>query len=195
MILKSFKSHFGKSKKNLFTFKELENLLNLRPFVNNKRLIVAGDADYKWQGYSWQTEQNAWPISSLKKLLNENSAYIADCGKANKKINKLCFELEKIFNRPVDCHIYFSFKKYMKGFGKHKDVSNNFIVLCQGKIKVEVWGDKKIEKIMTPGDYVFIPAQIYHKITPISDKRLSCSFPISHHKNDRFFDEREWLTL
>lgn len=195
MILKSFKCHFGKSKKNLFTFKELENLLNLRPFVNNERLMVAGDTEYKWQGYSWQTDQNGWPISSLKKLLNEHSAYIRDCGKANKKINELCVELEKIFNRPVDCHIYFSFKKNMKGFGKHKDLANNFIVLCQGKIKVEVWADKKIEKIMTPGDYVYIPAEIYHKITPLTDKRLSCSFPVSHHKNDRLFDEREWLTL
>ena len=83
----------------------------------------------------------------------------------------------------------------MKGFGKHKDLANNFIVLCQGKIKVEVWADKKIEKIMTPGDYVYIPAEIYHKITPLTDKRLSCSFPVSHHKNDRLFDEREWLTL
>ena len=30
---------FGSIKQKLFTFKELENLLNLRPFTNNRRFI------------------------------------------------------------------------------------------------------------------------------------------------------------
>jgi len=31
---------FGSIKEKLFTFKELETLLNLRPFTNNKRFII-----------------------------------------------------------------------------------------------------------------------------------------------------------
>ncbi len=194
-MIKSFEPHFGESKKNLFTFKELENLLNLRPFINDKRFVIPGDSQYNWKGYGWQTEKNAWPISSIKDVLKTRTAYIRDCGRANKEINQICFELEKTFERPVDCHIYFSFKKNMIGFDKHKDLSDNYIVLCQGKLKVEVWEDnKKIEKVMKPGDYVFVPRGIYHRITPLSNKRLSCSFPITHTDN-KFFDEREWLTL
>ena len=48
---------------------------------------------------------------------------------------------------------------------------------------------------MQPGEYVFIPEQIDHRITPLTDKRLSCSFPIEQFKGEKFFDEREWLTL
>jgi quercetin dioxygenase-like cupin family protein len=79
------------------------------------------------------------------------------------------------------------------GFNKHNDSSNNFIVLCEGKIKVEVWNDSKVTRIMNPGEYVFIPSHTDHRIIPLSDKRLSCSFPIVEHKSA--FDEREWLTL
>jgi len=193
-MLKSKKPHFGKSIKSLYSFKELETLLNLRPFVNTTRFIPAGNYNYKWSGYSWQTDNNGWPISCIKDVLSKQPAYIKDCSKANKKINNICLKLEKIFNKPVDCHIYFSFKKGMKGFDKHKDKSHNYIVLCQGKIKVEVWTDKKIEKVMNPGDYVFIPAEVYHRIVPLTEKRLSCSFPITLNENI-YFDEREWLTL
>jgi quercetin dioxygenase-like cupin family protein len=46
---------------------------------------------------------------------------------------------------------------------------------------------------MHPGEYVFIPKNTYHRITPLTDKRLSCSFPI--HPESKKFDEREWLNI
>ena len=46
---------------------------------------------------------------------------------------------------------------------------------------------------MKPGDYVFIPKHTDHRITPLTEKRLSCSFPILPHQG--VFDEREWLKL
>lgn len=191
--LKSEKFHFGKSTQDLFTMEELENLLNLRPFVNKKRLVLTENKKYSWFGYSWQTDTDTLPISILKEIIKKDVVYIRDASKASKKINKTCKELETVFKRPVDCHIYFSFKKNVEGFNKHKDLNDNFIVLCQGKIKVEVWSDKVTRKIMKPGDYVFIPKHTDHRITPLTEKRLSCSFPILPHQG--VFDEREWLKL
>jgi len=191
--LKSEKFHFGKSIQDLFTLEELGNLLNLRPFVNKERLVLTEDKKYSWFGYSWQTDTNTLPVSTLKEIIQKDVAYIRDASRASKKINKVCKELENIFKRPVDCHIYFSFKKDVEGLNRHKDSNDNFIVLCTGKMKVEVWADKKVKKIMNPGDYVFIPKNTDHRITPLTEKRLSCSFPISQHQG--VFDEREWLKL
>ena len=191
--LKLEKFHFGKSVQNLFTIKELECLLNLRPFLNKERLVLTEDKSYSWFGYSWQTDKDTVPASIIKQIIKKDVAYIRDAGKANEKINNMCKELEIIFNRPVDCHIYFSFKKNVEGFKKHNDQADNFIVLCEGEMKVEVWSDEVVTKIMKPGDYVFIPKNIDHRITPLTDKRLSCSFPILQHTAP--FDEREWLRL
>ena len=191
--LKSEKFHFGKSIQDLFTIEELENLLNLRPFVNKERLVLTENKKYSWFGYSWQTDTDTLPVSILKEIIQKDVAYIRDASRVNKKINKVCKELEDIFKKPVDCHIYFSFKKNVKGFNRHKDLNDNFIVLCIGKIKVEVWTDKKVKKIMNPGNYVFIPKNTDHRITPLTEKRLSCSFPISSHQG--VFDERKWLKL
>ena len=46
--LKSEKFHFGKSVQNLFTIKELECLLNLRPFLNKERLVLTEDKTYSF---------------------------------------------------------------------------------------------------------------------------------------------------
>ena len=194
-IVKQRRFHFGETDKDIFTFKELENLFNLRPFVNTERFIITEKNSYSFQSYSWGTDKNSIPISIIKKIIKKDVAYLRDCGRVNKKINNICKELETIFKQPADCHIYFSFKKNVKGFSKHRDNADNFIVLCEGSLKVEVWNKEKTTKIMQPGEYVFIPKQIDHRITPLTDKRLSCSFPVEQCKKEKFFDEREWLTL
>ena len=192
-LLNLKQNHFGKTYMDLFSFKELERLINLRPFITKDRLMYRAEGNYSWLGYSWQKNKDTFPVSVLKKLINKDVIGISDCSRVNKKINNICFKLEKIFKTPVDCHIFYSSKEKMTGFNKHRDKSYNFIVLTKGKIKVEVWGEEKIEKIMKPGEYVFISKNTDHKITPLSDKRLSCSFPIM--ENEGVFDEREWLNI
>ena len=68
--LEENKVSFGSIKKKLFTFKELETLLNLRPFTNNKRFIFTKlpDRTFEWHNNCWATDQNCWPISLIKKL-------------------------------------------------------------------------------------------------------------------------------
>lgn len=194
--IKNLIPHFGKSVKDLFTFKELEQLLNFRPVLGQKRFIPClTGTRYTWVNSGWSTDNNAWPISIVKKILKEHSAYIQDCSRVNEKINLFAQNLEVILKASTDCHIYFSLNKNIKSFGKHKDTAHNTIVVCEGKIKCEVWTDNGIiSNEMSKGDYVFIPEGFYHKITPLTDKRLSCSFPTAPNEKV-FFDEREWYKI
>ena len=197
-LIKDKVPHFGKTEKGLFTFKELENLLNLRPFCNTGRLKTTNNKMYEMRPYSWNNNpnENNWAAYTIKEMLKNSSIYLSDCSKASKKINNYSKKLENIFNNPVDCHIYFSVIKNAEGFGKHRDVSQNVIVVCEGSINFKIYYNNKVlERDLSKGDYAYIPDNIYHHLTPISKKRLSCSFPVSHHKNDPLFDNREWLTL
>jgi len=197
--IKSLVPHFGKAKKNLYTWKELEGLLNLRPFMSDNRVNsvdIGINATYKWNNTGWATEQNAWPVSCLKDVLSKTSVYIQDCSRVNEKINAICKQLEELLSSNSDCHIYFSVDKSLPNFDKHKDFSHNLIIVADGTIRCELWieGGHIIEKDLKNGDYVFIPAHMYHRITPLTEKRLSLSFPIHTHKADHY-EEREWLRL
>ena len=194
--IKSLVPHFGKAKKNLYTWKELERLLNLRPFMSSNRFHPVGTATYEWNTTGWVTEQNSWPISCVKDVLSKATAYIQDCSRVNEKINAVCKQLEELLSSNSDCHIYFSVDKSLPNFDKHKDSSHNLIIVADGTIRCELWveGGHIIEKDLNNGDYVFIPAHMYHRITPLSDKRLSLSFPIKTDKAEHY-EEREWLRL
>ena len=195
--IKALIPHFGKAQKNLYSWKELEGLLNLRPFMNTKRFHTIGidNSQYRWNNPHWTTEDNGWTPSCLKDVLSRTSTYIADCSRANKKINSICAKLENLLNKNTDCHIYFSIDKNLPNFGKHKDISHNLLIVSIGSIHCKVWTDDGvIEQELSNGDYAFIPAQMYHKVTPLTDKRLSLSFPISI-ANSEHYEEREWLIL
>ena len=77
-------------------------------------------------------------------------------------------------------------------------------MVSDGMVNCEVWTDAGVmSKELHNGDYVFIPAKMYHKITPLTDKRLCLSFPIALDEEvDKFthggesknyYEEREWL--
>ena len=190
------KISFGSIKKKLFTFKELETLLNLRPFTNDKRFMTTRPTEsrFEWDNNCWATDRNCWPISLIKKLIKEGACYFIDCSRANKKINNIANELEKKFNTPVDCHIYFSLQKNSKSFSKHKDKDHNFIVACEGEIKFEIFLNKKITKKLKTGDYVYIPAGVYHRAVSLTDKRISCSFAIKTPLGG-IREDRTWLNI
>ena len=91
-LIKDKVPHFGKTEKGLFTFKELENLLNLRPFCNTGRLKTTNNKMYEMRPYSWNKNQNDnnWAAYIIKEMLKNSSIYLSDCSKASKKINQLC---------------------------------------------------------------------------------------------------------
>ena len=99
---------FGKYRKDLFSFKELESLLNLRPFLTQRRCIFpANKEQHTWKNSPWTTEPGSWPISVVKKLMQQDTCYLADASRASEKINKTCKELEKVFKLPADCQYFF----------------------------------------------------------------------------------------
>jgi len=192
----SLTPHFGKGSKDLLSYKEFENLINNRPFLTNNRFTPArDDTKYTWENSPWALDQDCWPITAVLKVLDYTSIYLRDCSRVNKKINGFSEGLEKVLKRPFDCHIYFSNKVNSDNFGKHMDNNHNVIVVCEGKLNFKIYdGDKIIERNLVKGDYCFVPAQMYHKVTPLTKKRLSCSF-CSQMKGDKRFEDRSWYKV
>lgn len=180
----------------LFSWDELQVLLNLRPFVNSIRFHVTTGKGYTWENQGWLTDVNTFPPSLLNEILKEHTCYFSDCSRVNSKVNSLCKELEGLFsNSCVDAHVYFTVANTLEGgFGIHYDTSHNLIVQMEGQTRFQLWNvfagpnaPKNLELIdkapaydviLSPGDAVFVPMHSYHRAIS-QTKRLSVSFPIS----------------
>lgn len=194
---------------DLFSWQELENLLNMRPFVSSSRFVMTKDDEYKWPMQSWLSDVNTWPPTIIDKVIREDVCYLSDCSRVNKKINNICKSIEEKWNYPTDAHIYFSFKtgKNSKGFSKHWDYNSNIIIQIDGQTNFKIWNKKvkegnrqiKIEEepmmdvILNPGDVIFIPKFMVHQAISLS-KRLSISFPMSAIL-DGTSQDRHWIKI
>lgn len=201
---------------HLFSWSELESLLNLRPFVNKKRFITVDDLTDEWNlanrlkfQSSWTTDYDSYPPEVIQYFIRHSVCYLRDCSRANKTINTICDKLEKITNHPADAHIYFCLTDNLtSGFGPHWDNQHNLIVQVEGETHFKVWGktnqlsfhrvDEPTQKalvdvIMKPGDSVFVPAHYVHCATSLM-QRLSVSFPMTLNVND-LHQSRGWIDL
>ena len=182
---------------NLYSFKELNQLLNLRPFNNANRfnIINSPENGFKWNNQSWLTDVNSFPPSLIKKIIKKYTCFIIDCSRVSKRINNLCKIIEDVTNLSTDAHIYFALNKLSKSFDRHKDTSHNFIVQIEGKTNFKVWQDNKIvlNELLGKGDMIYIPKNTYHQAVS-KEKRLSISFAMS---NDSMLEpqDREWLDI
>jgi len=205
---KFYKNSFSK----IFTWQELENLLNLRPFVNADRCRLINNEGYSWQRQNWLTDVNTFPPSLLHKELKSNVCYLMDASKVNESVNSVCKELEETFpGGSADAHIYFTIAETLDaGFGIHWDFSHNLIVQMEGSTRMQIWDklaepnfdDRSVETlyetplidvILNPGDAVFVPMYQYHRAES-QTKRLSISFPISFN-NELQSQDRHWIKL
>ena len=66
--------------RDIFSLKEFENLVNLRPFISNNRLIIAtaNQNEYRWNREAWLSDVNTWPSSLLSDVLKNECIYIHD---------------------------------------------------------------------------------------------------------------------
>jgi len=184
----------------LFSWNELEKLLNLRPFVNDRRFHIVNDTNYKWMNYGWSSD-NSFPSSLIESEMKKYVCYISDASKANEQINNVCKLIEDYTGFEVDAHLYFTLCCDDTDIDKfiHKDKSNNLIVQIDGETNFKVWDDSSRENlkdpvldiIMAPGDMLFIPNNIWHGALSLSN-RLSVSFPISPHKTENK-EDRHWI--
>lgn len=201
---------------HLFSWSELESLLNLCPFTNKKRFITVDDLTDEWKlanclkfHSKWTTDCNSYPPEVIQYFIRHSVCYLRDCSRANKNINSICRELEKITNRPADAHIYFCLTDNLRsGFGPHWDNQHNLIVQVEGETHFKVWGKTDqlsfhrvneptqkalIDITMKPGDSVFVPAHYIHCATSLM-QRLSVSFPMTLDVNN-LHQSRSWIEL
>jgi len=183
-----FKGAFNK----FFSWKDLENLLNLRPFVNASRFNILSGQTYQWRSENWMSDINSFPPSLIDTEIRKHHCYFTDGSRVNKSINEVCGQLEKQFNSCADAHIYFNLSEDNNHpFKIHWDQSHNLILQMEGSTHFEAWSQKiqvkeknldslseepVISEILTPGDAVFVPSHTYHRATSVT-KRLSISFP------------------
>lgn len=195
--------------KNLFSWQELENLLNLRPFISIKRFFILNDKEYNWPTHGWLSDINTFPSSLIDEEIQNNVCYLVDCSRVNSKVNTVCEDLEKVTNGGADAHIYFDLGvSNLHPLQVHWDKSHNFIVQIEGQTKWKVW-DIKVDKdgpsrtsrlteiscldvMMNPGDVIFVPAYHWH-YAQSETKRLSISFPFSTKYEDK--EDRHWIKL
>lgn len=195
---------------DLFSWKELESLLNLRPFVNADRFTIINNQRYTWGRENWLTDVNTYPPDLIQSEIKKYVCYLRDCSRVNSKVNNLCGELESITDFPTDAHIYFAAENVdSPGFSIHHDFSHNLIVQVEGESRFQVWGKTKdisqprysidemtepprIDVIMKPGDAIFIPLHYMHYVQSMT-KRLSISFPLTPQKGHP--QTRHWISI
>ena len=193
---------------NIFSWAELEGLLNLRPMVKVDRFFInfiRSDLrpTYNWINPNWATE-NAYPASLIQEEIKKYVCFLIDCSKANRSINEICAQLEDVSKAATDAHIFFSFITKDLSFDQyvHKDVSDNLIVQIDGKTNFKVWdticprehfNKPVLDVVMEPGDIIYIPKDIWHGAFSLT-KRLSVSFPMAV-SAPAAMEDRHWISL
>lgn len=211
-ILQNKPCYFPNAFEKIFSWNELENILNLRPFINLKRFSVLSNENYRWENQVWLSDPTSFPPSLLQNILKTHHCNIVDCSRINETVNNICAELENIFeNSAVDAHIYFTVANILNGgFKTHWDYSHNLIIQVEGNTRFLLWDhfsnevlnhkpanslsvQPMYDVVLSPGDAVFVPLRSYHRAIS-KTKRLSISFPISI-KNEHMKQDRNWIKL
>jgi len=199
----------------LFSWKELEYLINIRPLMTQKRshILFEEETYFKWRSTGWQKDKNCYPPTLIRKLIEENICYFTDMSRCTEKINAFAKSLEDEYEHQTDAHIYMCRNIELKHpFGAHFDTSHNVIVQCEGTTNFKVWngvdpksnytkmtpeelpGEPVLDVEMEPGDAIWIPMYHPHLATSRT-KRLSVSFAINKNPLKEGFEDREWVRI
>ena len=200
---------------SLFSWKELEYLINIRPLMSASRVNILGDEPgLKWQNTEWTKDYSCLPPSLLREVLDNYIVFISDMSRSTKNINDFAKMLEKEYGFQADAHIYICMNTSIKHhFGTQFDYNDNVIVQCEGETNWKVWDevtdtrqqryvmdikdDPIIDVNMKPGDTIWIPKNYPHRATS-NTVRLSVSFPLAHHRTysyEDYFEDRNWVNL
>lgn len=195
---------------SLFTWKELEAIINIRPLTNIDRFHTTAKVNgIEWESSAWLSDQSSIPAHCLIPIIKQGVCWLSDMSRVNKKINTVCNYIEEQTKGTVDAHIYFDLhkSKINTSLNQHWDLSDNIIVQMSGITNFKVWNIKKtegergvyteekpiIDIIMKKGDVVYIPKYLVHQAVSMS-KRLSISFPISNREGE-LPQDREWINI
>ena len=193
--------------KSLFTWKNLETLINIRPLMSLERVVIpAVHQSFRWNYDNWMINPQTYPAKLLRELIEDNVCYFQDMSRYTEELNSFASSLEDEYNESVDAHIYVCRNTKIKHpFGIHFDQSDNVIVQCEGTTNFKVWNevDKNVDRSnmnisdnpildvdMNSGDAIWIPKYYPHLATSATP-RMSVSFPISGDN----LQERDWVKI
>ena len=193
--------------KSLFTWKDLETLINIRSLMSLERVVIpAVHQSFRWNYDNWMINPQTYPAKLLRELIEDNVCYFQDMSRYTEELNSFASSLEDEYNESVDAHIYVCRNTKIKHpFGIHFDQSDNVIVQCEGTTNFKVWNevDKNVDRSnmnisdnpildvdMNSGDAIWIPKYYPHLATSATP-RMSVSFPI----NGDNLQERDWVKI
>jgi hypothetical protein len=194
--------------RNLFTWKELSTLINIRPLMSSRHRVEVFSLGkkWKWKNSPWTPDPSCYPPSVMKECLTSYMCQFGDMSRCSKKLNDLAKRLEEEYNMTADAQVYTCPNiKLDHPFGIHFDKSDNVIVQCEGRTNFKVWEkvepDSEESKLtiedppimdveMRPGDAIWIPKYYPHLATSRT-KRMSVSFPLVEGEKQ----PREWVKL
>lgn len=193
----------------IFSWNELVNALNLRPFVSASRMKTLKDIPYSWQNQAWLSDINTFPPSLLDKVVKENVCVLIDSSRVSFNLNEICNQLEEHFKLgAADAHIFFTLSENIdQGYGIHWDPSHNLIVQVEGTSTIKIWDEwsvrnravESLEKapvidtVLNPGDVAFVPKNYYYKHS-ITSKAMTICFPVIFNE-ECGKQERYWIKL
>tara|TARA_R100000329_G_scaffold21058_1_gene20615 strand:- start:21 stop:650 length:630 start_codon:yes stop_codon:yes gene_type:complete len=195
---------------DLLSWKELSNILNIRPLMSTSRVKVFIKENLTWQNNYWCSDANCYPSGVLEQVIEESGvcAFI-DMSRSTEKINEFAKNLEDEYDQEVDAHIYLCRNLKIKHpFGIHFDTSDNVIVQCEGETNFKVWDIIKnksapssnmsitdtplLDVDMKKGDAIWIPRYYPHLATS-NTQRLSVSFPFNRKIDNTRREDRHWI--
>jgi len=183
---------FKNAFKDVFSWSELNQLLNNTPLINYDRFNIIGEEKKSVANTSeWQSDRTVIGPTQVGRYIKNNVCFIQDCSRVNYKINKIAENLEYFSKQSCDAHIFFSLKDNQEdtdGFGMHSDVSNNFIIQVEGTTCFTV--ENKFDVKLGPGDCVYVPLGVRHMARSL-EKRLSISFPMN--PEHKWMQDRFWI--
>ena len=195
---------------DLLSWKELSNILNIRPLMSTSRVKVFIKENRTWQNNYWCSDSNCYPSSVLEQAIEESGVcYFTDMSRSTEKINEFAKNLEDEYDQEVDAHIYLCRNLKIKHpFGIHFDTSDNVIVQCEGETNFKVWDIIKnksaplsnmsitdtplLDVDMKKGDAIWIPRYHPHLATS-NTQRLSVSFPFNRKIDNTRREDRHWI--
>ena len=195
---------------DLLSWKELSNILNIRPLMSASRVKVFIKESRIWQNNYWCSDANCYPSGVLEQVIEESGVCaFVDMSRSTEKINEFAKNLEDEYDQEVDAHIYLCRNLKIKHpFGIHFDTSDNVIVQCEGETNFKVWDiikDKSapssnmsitdtplLDVDMKKGDAIWIPRYYPHLATS-NTQRLSVSFPFNRKIDNTRREDRHWI--
>mgnify|MGYP003129518691 FL=1 len=195
---------------DLLSWKELSNILNIRPLMSTSRVKVFIKENLTWQNNYWCSDANCYPSGVLEQVIEESGVCsFIDMSRSTEKINEFAKNLEDEYDQEVDAHIYLCRNLKIKHpFGIHFDTSDNVIVQCEGETNFKVWDIIKnksaplsnmsitdtplLDVDMKKGDAIWIPRYYPHLATS-NTQRLSVSFPFNRKIDNIRREDRHWI--